>query len=300
MSRRTQPDTRSATVVSNNQLRAIHVNGKGLDVWLSQLCTSATITTGMGSISELGLTFQDDHDASLFRAGVFQDGQIVSYGHWRGRLKGGPKLTNSRGGPKVAVTAPSLFVERLKEQTGEKNWGTLDVGRWIAQEAIKVGMIAEVQTGLGDKKIVREKGEDENKPSTWDVMTELSTELGAWLFETGRTMVFGKPNWLLRTRPSRRIIPLRWVSNNEMSGGLMAMPEFTSGNLDDQELSVKIIGDEADHTLPGDVVSLSGNLSGGTARTNANGWWLVRDVGLPISNTAPVTLTCIRAKGVTP
>lgn len=286
--------TRWATVTDENRLRQVRLRGSQLDAQLSKACVSASVSASMSSVTEIKMTFADDHDASLFRSGIFQPGMTLSYAHWRGRVRGGGRLRSAAGGPQVEVIAPSMFIERLKDRTGGATWGTVSVSSWVDQQAKDVGLRTDIQPGLGYREIVREAPDGDRSETTWDVITSIAEEVGAWVFEHSATLTMGKPEWLANRTSVRRDIPLRWDGWGDQSAALIDLPEFTPGDAKDQKLKVKIVGDDADRVRPGDTVTMKGRLSGGTREMNANGTWLISDVGLPLSNTKPVTLTCIR------
>ncbi|MDZ5076730.1 hypothetical protein [Nesterenkonia sp. HG001] len=291
----TPSNSRHSPMGENNRLRQVTINGSGLRADLIGACLSASVSASMGSITELRFAFADDHDLSLFRSGIFQDGQTVQYAHWRGRLRGGGRVRARKGGPVVEVVAPSLFVAKLQDQTGGRDWGQQNIAQWVRRQAESVGMVHQVQPDLGTATIVREKPDGDREESTWDVITEVAQEAGAWVFEHSTRLIMGKPAYIAERTPVRRHIPLRWSGWGDSSAALVGLPEFTPGGREDQELKLSIVGEDADQICPGDTVELSGRLTGGTRETNANGVWVVRDVELPLTRTVPVGLTCIRA-----
>lgn len=293
-------NTRRSGIDDAGRLRKVTLSGKSLRADLVEACLSASVSASMTSVTELKFTFADDHDVSLFRSGVFQDGMTIAFEHWRGRIRGGAKLKASAGGPQVEITAPSLFVERLKSHTGSRNWGHQSVNQWVKGQTAAVGMASQVQPYIGFQDIVREgPGDDEaatdSKPSTWSVITDLAEELDAWVFEHSARLIFAKPSAILNDMPIRRLVDVRWDGWADYSAPLMGMPEFTPGKQSEQRLKIQVVGSDADRICPGDHVRLAGRLDGGTRELNANGRWLVSDVSIPLSRTTPVALTCVRA-----
>ena len=288
--------TRYTPMQKGNRLRQVRINGSRMRSDLIESCVAASVSASMSSVTELKFTFADDHDAKLFRSGLFQDGHVVSFAHWKGRIKEGARLKSARGGPQVQVTAPSLFVERLSAQTGERNWGETMITSWLRAQAESVGMLHDIENGIGAQKIVREKPDGDSAESTWDVMTEVAKENNCWLFEHSARLIVGRPGWVAN-RPwrTRMIIQLRWDSWGRYSGGLMGMPDFTPGPREEQKLKVRVTGDDAHRTCPGDTVVMSGNLNGGSSKMNANGTWIVSDVNIPLNRAEGVDLDCIRA-----
>ena len=287
--------SRANPMVSGNRLESVRLNGSGLSGSLIEACASAQVSASMSSVTELRFTFYDDHNLSLFRSGLFQDGHTVSFAHWRGRIKGGAKVKAAKGGPQIEVTAPSLFVEKLKAQTGARNWGSTLVTSWLRAQCESVGILHDIENWIGTHEISREKPDGDRAESTWDVMTATAKEMGCWIFEHSSRLIVGKPSWVA-TRPERSIaiIDLRWSAWSDYSPALLRLPEFTPGPRDEQRLKVRITGRNAHMTCPGDVVNLSGRLNGGTSELNANGRWVVSDVKIPLTVSDATELTCIR------
>lgn len=278
-----------------NRLNDVEIDGSRMRTSLVEACLSASLSASLTQKTEMKFTFADDDDATLFRSGIFRDGHILKYVHWRGRIEGGGRLRSGAGGPRVEVTAPSLFVHKLENATGSRDWGNVQSTFWFRREAEAVGMRHDIQPDLGMQKIVRKKAEGDDPESTWDVMVEVAEKAGAWIGEHSSRLLVGKPEWLY-SRPwrTRSHIPIRWSGWSDYSDSMDGMPEFTPGAPADQELVVSLITEDADRSCPGDSLHLSGNLNGGTREMNANGAWLVRDVDIPLNRTQPVKLTCVR------
>lgn len=279
----------------SSRLRDVTINGSGLRSQLIEACVSASVSASMSSQTELKFTFADDHDATLFRSGLFRDGHTVAFAHWRGRIQGGGRLRAARGGPQVEVTAPSLFVERLKRQTGERNWGDRMVTSWLREQCDSVGMLHDIENFIGSQEISREKPDGDRAESTWDVMTAVAKEQGCWIFEHSARLIVGKPGWVLN-RPwrTRKVISLSWRGWGDHHDALMGLPGFTPGPRAEQKLKLRVTGNDAHRICPGDTVELSGRLDGGTTELNANGSWIVSDVAIPLTRAQEVTLDCIR------
>lgn len=290
-------NTRVSLIDKAGRLKKVSLNGKSMRADLTESCVAASVSSSMSSISEMKFTFTDSHDATLFRSGVFQDGMVISFEQWRGRIKGGGRLKPSRGGPQVEVTAPSLFVHKLQSQTGARNWGHQSVNQWMKAQCDAVGIASQIEPYVGYQTIAREapdKDSDGEPQSTWDVMVELADKYNCWLFEHSARLIFAKPQTITNAMYIRREVPLRWNGWGDMSDALMGMPDFTPGEQAEQKLRVQIVGDDADRVCPGDTVIMSGRLNGGTRGTNANGRWLVSDITIPLTRREAVTLDCIR------
>ncbi|GAA4916026.1 hypothetical protein [Nesterenkonia rhizosphaerae] len=283
----------TSTIGANNRLHQVKLKGQGLQAHLVGACTSAKLSASTSQITELDFTFADDDDLAIFRRGTFAIGTILTYDKWVGRVTA-VELKPENAGPSVKVRAPSRYVQRLQNQTGEQNWGSYPVTRWVQQCAQSAGMKHIVEPDIGNRQIVREKAEGDNPDSTWDVMTQLARETGRLLFEYGDTLIFARPTWLA-SRAGRRQIRLNWKNWNEYSEGMDGMPGFKdAAQRKDQELTVGLTSADADTFRPGDELILEGNMG------RANGSWMVTKVDFSLSITKPVKLTCKRFVNPTP
>jgi len=279
-----------ATTLNKNMLMNIRVTGKGLQADLVDSCTKATFSTACDAVTEMSLTFQDSMDLAIFRSGVLASGATVSYGGWS-MVARTQDLASGNAGPQLTIKAPSLFVERLRGQVGEKAWGRVDVSAWVAGVAAGVGMKTLVQPGLGQQTLVRAKPEGDNRESTWDVLTSAATQAGVWLFEYGNILVFAKPSWLIKTTWARRSWDLWWDNWSSYSDGMGGMPKYSKdpNSNPGETLTVRLVSPDADQARPGDAVVLTGKAVGAM-----KGTWIVKSVDYPMTVAGAVTLACVR------
>ncbi|UGL61905.1 minor tail protein [Arthrobacter phage EastWest] len=279
------------STMDGNKLQRITVTGKGLSAQMRDACTKASLSIACDQVTQMSLTFEDSHDLDIFRSGVLARGASINYGGWY-LTSEGESLDAGSIGPQITIKAPSRFVTALRKQKGAYSWGNVDLSGWVASVAKSVGMSSIVQPGLGRKTIVRKKGEDGNEPeSTWDVLTQMSREVGVWLFEYGSTLVFGKPSWLVSTKWKHREWPIVWNHWANYSSGLAGMPKYEDDPTRElaESLTLKLISTDADSIRPGDTVRLSGAAVG-----KMSGVWIVRSVDFPLSVAGVVTASCQR------
>ncbi|ALY10289.1 minor tail protein [Arthrobacter phage Sonny] len=280
-----------ATTLDDNKLKQIIVTGKGLTAQLRDACSKATLGFAIDAVTQMSLTFEDTHDAQIFRSGVLARGATIRYGDWH-LVSDGEKFGPGRAGPQLVIKAPSKFVTDLRKATGAYSWGNVDVAGWVRSIAQSVGMTHVVQPGLGNKTIVRKAGEDDSEPeSTWDVLTQLSRETGVWLFEYGSTLVFARPSWLVSSAWEHREWPLHWDNWSNYNIGMQGMPEYSDdpGSEIEEQLVLRLISKDADSARPGDTIRLAG---GGVGKMG--GVWIVKSVDFPLSVAGVVTVTCQR------
>lgn len=280
-----------ATTLDGARLKQITVSGTNISASLAEACVSASLSLSNSQVTEMGLTFQDTHDADLFTSKLFARGASVRYGDWY-LVCDGLTFAPGSGGPLVSVTAPSKFVTALRKQTGAKSWGTVPLTSWVESVAKSVGMKHLVQPNLGSKTITRQAPVKGSPPeNTWDVLTQQARETGVWLFEYGTTLVFAKPSYLVKATWPRRTWALVWNDWFRYSEGMTGMPTYTddpSAELP-ETLTVKLVSADADQARPGDALTMAGANVG-----PMGGTWIVNAVSFPLKVADAVTLTCQR------
>lgn len=280
-----------ASTLDDAKLKLITVTGKGLTSQLRDACTKASLSIAVDAVTQMSLTFEDTHDAEIFRSGVLSAGASIRYGDWF-LTSDGESFKAGNAGPQITIKAPSHFVTELRKQVGPYSWGNVDVSGWVSAVASHLGMGSIVQPGLGNKTLVRKAAEDDSKPeSTWDVLTQLSREVGVWLFEYGTTLVFAKPSWLVSNAWEHREWPLRWDSWSNYTDGMTGMPEYDDNPGDElrESITFKLASNDADSVRPGDTVRLTGGAVG-----KMGGTWLVRSVDFPLTIAGVVSVKCQR------
>lgn len=278
-----------ATTLDGNRLKNVRVLGQNLSSDLVEVCESASLSVSNSQVTEMSFAFSDTHELQLFRSGMLAEGTSITYGDWQTIVED-VTLKPGKIGPSVSVKCPSKFVTRLRGQTGAYSWGDYDIASWVTAVARDVGMSTLVQPGLGRKSIIREASDGDRKESTWDIITQLSKEVGVWVFEYGSTLVFAKPSWLV-SRASRRYWPLHWNTWTDYHEGLQGMPEYNNAasSATRETLKVRLISADADTIRPGDELVMSGQYLG-----KATGRWIVTDVDFPMTVAAAVAVSCQR------
>ena len=279
------------TTLDGARLKAITVSGTNVSAQLAELCVAASLSVGIDKVTEMGLTFQDTFDLSLFNSKLFAPGASVRYGDWFMTCDG-LGLTSGPAGPQVKINAPSKFVTALRGQTGARSWGDTSLTAWVIGVAESVGMSHLVQPGLGTKSIARTAPEDgQAAESTWDLLAQQAKETGVWLFEYGSTLVFAKPSYLVQAVWPRRTWPLVWNHWKDYSEGLAGMPQYADdpGAELRETMTLKLVSADADQARPGDAVTLTGRAVGAMGGT-----WIINAVGFPLHVAGPVTVSCQR------
>ena len=281
-----------ATTLDTNQLKEIKLGGATLTKQLTEACLKIGLSASNSKVTEFSATFQDDMNQTLFTGDRLRPGTTLSYGAWTCTLFQMDTGENAAG-PTLSVKGRSSGVVKLEGQTGAKSWGNIDVATWVKQQAAAAGLKTIVQPGLGKASIVREKPDGDKKQSTWDVITQLAKQVGAWVFEYSNTLVFARPSWL-KTRPGRRIFPFTISSWNNVTDSLAEVPGYkwdANAAADSKEtLTVMLASADADSARPGDQVTISGARAGRRA-----GSWVVVEVAFTFDRSAPIKLTCRRA-----
>ncbi|WP_461172254.1 hypothetical protein M1D93_14815 [Arthrobacter sp. Z1-9] len=114
-----------AATLDANRLKSISITGKTLEADLVESCTKASFGASTSQVTEMSLTFLDSMDLETFRSGLLESGASVNYGGWN-MITRGLSLKSGSAGPELTVKCPSIFVERLRDQTGGYSWADRD------------------------------------------------------------------------------------------------------------------------------------------------------------------------------
>lgn len=285
--------TTTSTLGPENRLRDVAITGNRLRAHLAKACVSASLSASMSQVTEMSFTFADDEDLTIFRSGVLQPGQTIRYGRdtpWMTRITQGPELDLKGDTPRVSTRSSAEKVERLRGATGGHNFGSMSVSSFVRARCNEISWKHHVEPGLTSREIIREEpdGDSDKDHNTWDIFTELASELGVWCFEYGDTLVFGRPSWVA-SRPGRRTLSYRWTKWGDYSDGFDGKLGFKGWARENQELTIGVVGTDADSIRPGDTLNVSGNLG------RATGDWVIIAVKFPLTRTAATQITCRRA-----
>lgn len=279
------------TLAPDGRLMNVRISGKVLSGDLRDVAEKVTLSISRTAVTEMSFDFSDKQDGEAFRGGGLTQGATVGYGPFLMTVedvdyKPGPL------GPTLSVKAPSSFVTKLRRQTGGYSWGGREVEEFVRAVAAGVGMGAIVQPGLGHQNMIRKAAEGDEEPeSTWDVLVQLSKTTGAWIFEYGAILVFGRPSWLASGSWRNREWPLVYNGWGDYSEALEGMPSYGNhASADPREsLEFGLIGVDADTARPGDLVTMAGASAGPMA-----GKWLIESVDFPLTVAAPVKVKAVR------
>lgn len=277
-----------ATTLDGNRLQNIKVTGKGLNADLVESCIGASFSISSSQVTGMTLRFLDNNDLSVFKSGVLAAGASVNYGGWN-MVASGISVQGGKTGPELSVTASSLFVERLKAQTGGHSWGERDVSAWAMDVGRSVGMTPVVQPGLGVRALARAASDGDRKESTWDVLATAAKNVGAWLFEYGPYLIMARPSWLIKQPWGQRQWDFYWASTVDYSQGLAGLPKYSNNPNSNpvEQITFSLVSADADSIRTGDSVSFNG--PGGMF-----GNWLVEGVGFPMNVSGVVSVSCVR------
>lgn len=280
-----------------NRLRKVRFSGLGVShTFTGQVKAGSKISLESNQVNQMSLDLIDDNAMSAWRKGNIRKGTTVIYDEWIRFEVRGYTINPNTGA--IGLTIRSKGTGKLKDQRGAKNWGKQNTSKWIEARFKEVGLKPIVESGLPARSIARQKAESGSQAeSTWDVLARLRDEMGAWLFESGEYGVFARPKWLVDHRPrSLDRWDFVWKSASSYSSVLAGSPvySYSADSSPADELTFQLISYDAGDIKPGDTVNLSGNFS------VANGKWIVKSVTIPLSNTDPVDVGCMRPRNPVP
>ena len=271
-------------------LRGLSISGTGYTGQLEQITTSISLSLAIDKVTELKLNLLDDHALTLFRSKLMDQGASMHYGEWAMTVDK-VDLTAGKAGPELSVSALSTMVYKWQKQFGAKTWTNVDISQWFRDRCKEVGATALVQPGLGRRTIVRESNLEAGFQNTWEVMSTVKRETGVWMFERGRTFVVGKPTWVAKQYRDLNEWRIWWNGWGNYHTALTGLPSYSGRNdkARQQTLSFEMTSADADRIKPGDRVVFTGTHIG-----SMGGTWLVSEVGFPLHNAGPVTISCLR------
>ena len=285
-------------------IRKIKINGQLLSTEVSDQITDGTIHLSVSSEPRISFTVIDHPDMPLTAqlAKLIAEGTTMG---WENNI-----FALSRFSVEGSATAPMITAEgtaetvfELMHETGGKNWGETDVTSWAKGIIRSAGSIPVVQPDLGRRQIERKEDEQvpENGETTWDTLAETAKKVGAWVFENGERIVFGKPSWVIRREDTRQI-EVVWNSWTDHTDGLTAVPAYEWDwknkpwegrerlSLEFYEPPTGAVTTDTLHYLrPGDVVQYTGR-----ACPSKDPVWVVTDVARPLYTGAAIQVQCVR------
>lgn len=278
------------SVMDGRYLRHLKVSGAGYSAQLQNVTDTVTFSLALDKVTSMSIGLIDDYHLSLFNSRVLDKGTSLTYGEWR-MVVDSVELNASTAGPRLDINALSVYVSAWQKQHGAKTWANADISQWFTDRCRDVGMKAAVQPGLGRKTIVREANLESGFQDTWEVMGQLKRELGLIMFERGQTLVVARPTWLMKQPGIIGEWPLWWDHWYNYSPAITGLPTYKGRNErpQDESLTFDLVSADAERIRPGDKVPLRGRFLGDMAGT-----WMVSDVGFPMTNGKPVSVTCIR------
>ena len=293
----TIPLNRASYVDDNNRLGMIKVSGLDMSSDVSTAVTAASMSFSATQVGQFSMTVIDSPDAQLLTSGMFGPGTLIDWADQHLEVRS-IDFQSGGGGPQLAVKARSRSISTLRGagQSGKASWGDCDVSQWVRDRCGEGGATAVVQPDLGRQTITRQQNEG-TVQTTWDVMQALAKTVGCVCYEFEQVVTFARPSWLTDISRARRW-ELVWNGNGSYTAGMVGFPSYSwsadSTPPGEESLSVELLSDDADQARPGDRLILAGSVG------MAYGLWMLVDVTIPLSTTAPVKVTCKRATDPAP
>lgn len=236
--------------------------GKGLTTAAADKVTTANISMGVDSITNVNLTLSDQ-DWTHLKSGIFKPGVPVDYDDLH-MVVDSVDTDDVGGAEGITVGCRSKVVQQLKARRGTKVLKKKSPSEFIIAEckAIKCKYI--IQPSARRAQVARdvaEKGQkydDESLPSSWTTFKRFASELGYVVFEIAQVIFFGKPTWLV-DRSKAKPVPVFWNTGDANLWSL-SVPKC-SRSLDVSEgvsVDVDIPMERAAEFKPGYAMRLTG------------------------------------------
>lgn len=285
----------TSTLDADGSLRNLILVNGGYMGDLSEDVVDMSIEVGRDTVSELTVTLLDDDEARMTRDVLVTPGAIINFSDWQFESK--VVAYGDQTEDTVTVVCPSTYVQKLKDTHGEKSWGTVEVSDWAQPVITGAGAKAVVQPGLGQRQVERKgppegAAQDDKGDSDWDVLVEQARQVGAWLFEHGKTITLARPSWIMK-QTWQHHVNLTYNSRDDHSdtlvSGLGYRIDHTQPEHDRESLTVAVMAGDQDKLRTGGAIHVTGKGAGA-----AKGDWIIDRVVLPLTVAEPVELHAVR------
>lgn len=182
----------------SGRAESIEVGGKSLVELVGKRLLSATIDLSADAVPELGFVVHVPPGGTVNRlVEHFVEGVEVAYGELR-FVVAAIELGPADAGIQLTVTARSRGLSKLRKADAG-SWSNVSPSEVAYQSALLVGSGYVIEGSATRGTIAGEtrEGTDGKPESRFELLERLAGELGFVFFETGRTLHFGRPTWLL-------------------------------------------------------------------------------------------------------
>lgn len=274
------------------RLSAVHVAQARLAPDVAELVTTANLSLSTSQTGQLELTLADP-SLALIAGGFLPKRTQVTYAGLRLEVAVREIVSigggSSAGAPGLKVTCRATAVQRLKRRIGPRVWAGLSYTQWLRGEAAAVGAGFVGQPSAKQAHVIRKADKGSPAESSWDTATRAAGEVGFILFEAAGVIYFGRPSWIVTSRPR---LTVHWAGAGQTGTDphLVAVPAIRDSDDDRSNgltgtLSCTI--ELAETLMPGHALSLTG-LGPFSSRP-----FLITDMGADLLNPGTVNTVSI-------
>jgi len=276
-----------AFVTADDPIGQIRVRGGKLKGGLSEAILSADIDMGIDRVSQLTMVFADP-GFTLLGTKVFKGYVPIDYEDLRYELTNLDTEPGATGRGQITVKARPLIIGKLKRRRGPLVMRNTSPSDFVKNECKAVGARYLVQPAAkraAVRRNVKKSGEEygNDLPSSWSTFIELAGQLGFVCFESGGTIYFGKPSWLVEQPLAE--VKVRWGSGPEIEWA-DKVPNFNYSTDSDTPYSVSFETpiERARLFRPGRLAVMSGV-------PMFNGKYLIDSVAFSLAGGSSVNVT---------
>lgn len=263
------------------------IRSKNRRIDITENVIDGTLVQGIQAVTELTLNI-DDPEWGFLREHAFAIGTQVRYKDEKLRVA---SLETGNGGGEGGITLMCRpeAVRRLKNRKGSLVMRGVSPSDFVEAECKAVGVPVIAQSSANRKSVNRDIPKDNESeinepPSSWTTFARLADEVGFYLFESGGTVYFGKPSWLLNHGKPLRVV---WKFGSDSEFMPEEFPNCSRSEDRGSPLSINLV-------LPierRNEVAVGMNLSL-TGVPTFKGHYIVTDVQHPATgNTGNITVT---------
>ena len=271
----------------------LYIMGAALSEDLASRVTSATLSSGIGSVTQVDMTIVDP-GMVLLNGGYFKKGLTAHYQDFK-LIISSVTTTDVGGKEAVNVKMRSKIVHDLKNRVGTKVYKNSSPSEFVINECKAVGAKYVVQGSARRTQVARdtaksgEKYQADSRPSSWTTFSRLADEVGFVVFECAGVVFFGKPSWLTE-QFSKDPVKVEWkygVVQDYVNETIrpISFPECTSSLDGDTGADISVV-------LPmyrfydirlGRALLLSGV-------PNFNGTYMITNIDFPLAGGETITV----------
>ena len=278
---------------SLERIKRLRILGAKIKQNVAEAVTELSLDFSTDMVTELGLTVSDP-GFKITKTRIFEEGTTLDFGELRFTMISVELMPGPSKMGAVRVRCHPTAAYRLRTLTGSNVMRDVSPTAYLAEECKTVGLAFVGQPSQKRNKVerdVHEIGEPiseeqtiDEQPSAWTTAQRLAKELGYIVFESGGTLYFGKPSWIVNKIETVRVGWLGVPERIQMLGPPTAKRTIMRASRR-AEITFTVPWDRANDFRPGYAVQMEGV-------PMFKGTYICTRVRLDAGRGRPVQVTC--------